>query len=145
MELDNPSNSDAGATSDVSEQTAVVSPTHALRPVSRPVRPSSESSIAPIVRMGSIHAVPDDLQMMGGKDGDSFATFSPAEKIGFSQHINQCFEHDEELSHLLPLDYNSNDLFEKHYDGLILCTNFILVTYLTHRSITLMYFIVIFR
>jgi hypothetical protein len=28
---------------------------------------------------------------------------------------------DQQLKHLLPLDVNSNDLFEKHYDGLIFC------------------------
>lgn len=36
-------------------------------------------------------------------------------------HINLCLEGDADLSHLLPLNVESNDLFEKCGDGLIIC------------------------
>ncbi len=36
-------------------------------------------------------------------------------------HINQCLDQDPDLAHLLPLDVESMDLFEKCHDGLILC------------------------
>ena len=35
-------------------------------------------------------------------------------------HINLCLEGDADLAHLLPLNVESNDLFEKCSDGLIL-------------------------
>jgi len=36
-------------------------------------------------------------------------------------HVNQCLEGDADVAHLLPLDIESMDLFEKCSDGLILC------------------------
>ena len=53
--------------------------------------------------------------------GYSVHTFAEEEKIAFSSHINQCLGHDPVLARHLPLDVNSNDLFEKSHDGLILC------------------------
>ena len=93
--------------------------TQSVRPASSPRTLTPSYSQSNLNRPASIHGLPEDLQLI--RDGESFASFSPAEKIGFSQHINQCFEFDEQLSHLLPLDINANDLFEKHFDGLILC------------------------
>jgi hypothetical protein len=113
--------------------------THTPTTPSTPLSPSSavQARTAPTSRglsktysrdslktTGSIHALPEDLQMMGSTQSgslDSAHSFTPAEKMGFSSHINQCFENDPQLAHLLPLDVNSNDLFEKHYDGLIFC------------------------
>jgi hypothetical protein len=60
----------------------------------RPSRGLSKTySRESLTRQGSIHALPDDLQVTGSSHGDSAHSFSPAEKIGFSQHINQCFEY----------------------------------------------------
>lgn len=48
-------------------------------------------------------------------------TFSEEEKTAFSEHINHCLSEETLLERHLPLDVNSNDLFEKSNDGLLLC------------------------
>ena len=41
--------------------------------------------------------------------------------MAFSAHINQCLGNNPVLARHLPLDVESNELFSKIHDGLILC------------------------
>ena len=52
--------------------------------------------------------------------GGAHHTFSEEEKHAFSTHINQCLGGDELLQRHLPLDPDSDDLFAKCHDGLLL-------------------------
>ena len=54
-------------------------------------------------------------------DASSLHTFAAEEKMAFTEHINQCLDFDPLLHRHLPMDPNSNDLFTKTSDGLILC------------------------
>lgn len=55
-----------------------------------------------------------------GETGTSFHTFSIEEKMAFSEHINLCMRDSNLVRRHLPLDVDSNDLFTKTGDGLIL-------------------------
>jgi len=57
----------------------------------------------------------------GEAGGTSFHTFSIEEKMAFSEHINLCMRDSSLVRRHLPLDVDSNDLFVKTSDGLILC------------------------
>jgi len=48
-------------------------------------------------------------------------TYSTEEVFAFANHINNNLSHDEQLQYLLPIDPNSDDLFEKMKDGVLLC------------------------
>ncbi|CAM9713221.1 unnamed protein product, partial [Discosporangium mesarthrocarpum] len=53
--------------------------------------------------------------------GGSFTTYEHQEKATYARHINSYLKGDPFLGHLLPLDADGNDLFEKCVDGILLC------------------------
>ena len=83
----------------------------------------SEDAKPSFARRSSINSLHTDLQVAQETNGSSHS-YSHAERAGFSSHINQCFEGDPSLAHLLPLDPESDDLFVRNSDGLILCKLF---------------------
>ena len=62
----------------------------------------------------------ENSQMIKGAGGSAH-TFNEEEKQAFSEHINFCLGHDPVLQRHLPLDPDTDDLFTKTQDGLILC------------------------
>lgn len=48
-------------------------------------------------------------------------SFSEDEKIAFSEHVNNCLSHDEDLAGRLPMDINTMALFEECKDGMVFC------------------------
>jgi len=57
------------------------------------------------------------VEMAGG----GLHTYSMEEVFAFANHINNTMGDDESLQYLLPIDPNSDDLFEKMKDGVLLC------------------------
>jgi hypothetical protein len=55
------------------------------------------------------------------EDGSgSSHTYEIEERVAFSEHINYCLGDNYLLKHIMPLDPDSEDLFMKVHDGLIL-------------------------
>lgn len=48
-------------------------------------------------------------------------SFAEEERSAFAEHINQCLRGDPLLARHLPLDIESEEIFEKAGDGLLLC------------------------
>jgi len=68
----------------------------------------------------------DNLQTLGGmSEASSEGTTHSVrqeEKVAFSNFINHSnLSYDEDLKHLLPIDSNGNDLYDKVKDGILLC------------------------
>ena len=55
-----------------------------------------------------------------GASGDSKHTISQEEQRSFAQWINSHFAEDKDLSHLLPLNAEGSDMYEKIADGILL-------------------------
>jgi hypothetical protein len=79
--------------------------------------PDSDASLHLSSPRSSIHL---DLETSQAPSGSAHS-YELAEKSGFARHINYCLQGDSSLSHLLPLDPTSDDLFVKNADGLLLC------------------------
>ena len=100
--------------------------------------PLENTSTKPsFARRSSINSLPTDIQVAQETNGSSHS-YSHAERAGFSSHINQCFQGDPSLAHLLPLNPESDDLFARNSDGLILCKRSI--SFVTFSSSILFYF-----
>jgi hypothetical protein len=80
--------------------------------------PSSTPQASP--RAVDSSGLSQKLQMTQGAGGSAHS-YTPGEKSGFCRFINQTFADDPMVAHLLPLDPNSEDLFVKNGDGLLLC------------------------
>ncbi|KAJ1475938.1 calponin homology domain-containing protein [Baffinella frigidus] len=59
----------------------------------------------------------DDSQQVGG----AYHSYDEEKVSGFSAFINQALEGDPHLAHLLPMNPESNELFSRLADGIILC------------------------
>ena len=51
----------------------------------------------------------------------SYHAYEVEERIGFADWVNRIMKKDPEVQHLLPIDLDTEDLFEKTKDGIILC------------------------
>ena len=61
-----------------------------------------------------------DRERIDGAGGSSHS-YSVEEKTAFSTCINNMLDGDEILNRLMPLNVNSEDLFDKVNDGLLFC------------------------
>ncbi|PAA85184.1 hypothetical protein BOX15_Mlig000734g1 [Macrostomum lignano] len=68
---------------------------------------------------------PEDKQSMKKISGTgnewTLHTIGDSERRGYAGWINKMLEKDPDLSHLLPVDGNTDELYEKLGDGLVLC------------------------
>jgi hypothetical protein len=71
--------------------------------------------------MSSHHETEQHHQQHIHGSGGSEHTFEVEESSAFTVLINRTLQNDSTVSHLLPLNPDSNDLFVKVKDGLILC------------------------
>jgi len=51
----------------------------------------------------------------------SYHAYEVEERVGFADWVNRIMKKDPEVQHLLPIDLDTEDLFEKTKDGIILC------------------------
>ena len=78
------------------------------------VRSGDETAFAAVVKKAA-----KIFQVEGA--GGAQHTFSDEEKIAFTEHVNSCLQHDEDMRGRLPIDPHSMDLFAELGDGLIFC------------------------